>query len=189
MDDVSLAAQHLARNMHMLRQQKNLSQQRLSELAEIPRSTLTHIESGAGNPSLGNLCRLATALGVGIEELLARPREQITLVKAAEVPTLERAAGRARLHKLMPDKIRGIDIDRLELDANASMGGRPHITGSKEYLMVMRGEVCVSVDGREFVVKTGDVLAFPGDQRHGYSNRRGRPASALSVVLPIPYQA
>lgn len=180
-------AQHLAANLQALRRAKNLSQQALSRSADMPRSTITHIESGQGNPSLNNLCRLASALGVSIEELLARPRDQVTLLPAEEVPVLQRAGGKALLHKLMPDRVRGIEIDRLELAPGASMGGHPHIEGSKEYLMVLAGEMRVSVAGAEYRAKRGDVLAFPGDQRHGYRNTGRGAATALSVVLPLPY--
>lgn len=180
-------ARHLAVNLQALRRSKNLSQQALAHRADMPRSTITHIESGQGNPSLGNLCRLAGALGVSIEELLTRPREQVTLLPAADVPVVRRAGGGALLHKLMPDRVRGIEIDRLELAPGASMGGHPHIAGSKEYLMVHSGEVRVSVAGAEHRVGRGDVLAFPGDQRHGYRNAGRSAAVALSVVLPLPY--
>jgi transcriptional regulator with XRE-family HTH domain len=182
-------AAHLAANVESLRRDRSLSQQALSDLAGIPRSTITHIESGLGNPSLSNLCLLAAALGVSIEELLSRPREQVTLLRSDAVPVLQRGAGQVQLHKLMPDRVRGIEIDRLEMAPGGSMAGQPHIQGSKEYLMVTRGEVRVSVAGAEHRVKVGDVLAFPGDQRHGYRNATKRPASALSVVLPMPYES
>jgi quercetin dioxygenase-like cupin family protein len=119
--------------------------------------------------------------------LLSRPRSECTLLKAAKAPVLNRSSGKVRVHKLMPDAVRGIEIDKVEIQANSSMGGRPHLPGSKEYLMTLAGEVVVSVDGDDYAVAAGDVLAFPGDQRHSYRNRKSRPAVALSVVLPMPY--
>ena len=187
MDELSSASRYLAINLLALRKKKSLSQSRLSELADIPRSTITHMESGEGNPSLTNLCKLAAALSLSIEELLSRPRSECTLLKAAEVPVLSRSSGKVLVYKLMPDAVRGIEIDRVEIQGNSSMGGRPHVQGSKEYLMTLAGEVTVSVDGEDYAVAAGDVLAFPGDQRHAYRNSRSRPAVALSVVLPMPY--
>ena len=87
----------------------------------------------------------------------------------------------------MPDGVRGIEIDKVEIQGYSSMSGRPHLQGSKEYLMTLTGEVIVSVAGDEYTVSVGDVLAFPGDQRHGYRNPKARTANALSVVLPMPY--
>lgn len=187
MTEDAAISRYLAQNILALRQQKNLSQQQLSQDAGIPRSTITHMESGEGNPSLSNLCKLATALNVSIEELLSRPRSACTLLKAGDVPVLSRSAGKVKVHKLMPDKVRGIELDRVEITPRSSMGGKPHLRGTKEYLMALEGSVIVSVAGDDYQVDAGDVLAFPGDQKHAYRNPGAEPAVALSVVLPVPY--
>lgn len=187
MDEQESVAAYLAQNVVTLRKRSELSQARLAAQAGIPRSTLTHMESGGGNPSLNNLCRLAAALGVGIEELLSRPRDECSLLTADRVPVQSRGGGRVQVHKLMPDKVRGIEIDRLELARGGSMAGKPHLPGTKEYLVGLAGEVTVSVAGNHWRVGAGDVLAFPGDQKHGYRDSGGAGATALSIVLPLPY--
>jgi len=135
---------------------------------------------------LTNLCTLAAALGISIEELLSRPRCHSKLLRAADVPILKRSVGNVEVHELMPDKVRGIEIDRVEIKANASMTGHPHLQGTKEYSMTLKGEVTVSAAGSQHAVSVGDVLAFPGDQKHGYRNTGAGTAVALSVVLPMP---
>ncbi len=187
MSNDTSVARYLAANLLHLRKAKNLSQDKLSELAAMPRSTITHMESGEGNPSLANLCKIAAALTVSIEELLSRPRKECTLLRAGDVTVLTRSAGKVQVHKLMPDKVRAIEIDRVEIAAGSSMGGQPHLRGTKEYLITLSGEVSVSVDGDNYRVGEGDILAFPGDQKHGYRNTGAQKAVALSVVLPLPY--
>lgn len=177
---------YLAQNIETLRTNKKWSQQQLAGQAGIPRTTLTNIESGNSNPSLNNLVKIAAALGVSIEELLSRPRTDCLLVKAAEVPIVSRSQGRVQLHKLLPDKIKGIDIDRMVFAAEAVMGGHPHLEGTKEYLTVLQGEILVHISGEAYTVKQGDVLAFPGNQSHSYRNSRKSTSIALSVVIPVP---
>ena len=53
--------------------------------AAVPRSTIANLESGAGNPSLVVLVKVAHALGVPIDELLASPRAKVRRWPAAEV--------------------------------------------------------------------------------------------------------
>ena len=178
---------YLADNIIALRKRGELSQGRLADKAGIPRSTVANMESGAGNPSLTNLCKIAAALGVSIEELLSRPRNETSLLRADQVPVQRRSGGKVQVHKLMPDKVRGIEIDRMQFSAGASMGGKPHLQGTKEYLVTLTGSVTVSVGGANWQVDAGDVLAFPGDQKHGYRNSGRGPADALSIVLPLPY--
>lgn len=187
MTDTGSASRALSVNVLALRKKKGLSQEQLSQHAQIPRSTITHMESGSGNPSLANLCKLAAALSVSIEELLSQPRSECSLIPSSEVPVLSRGGGKVLLHKLMPDKVRGIEIDRIELQPQASMGGKPHLVGSKEYLTTLTGVVVVSLSGNSYSVTPGDVLAFPGDQKHAYRNGGAKLAIALSVVLPLPF--
>ena len=154
-------------------------------MAEIPRSTLSHIESGSANPSLYNLVSLSAALGVGIEELLSKPRNECALIPSHEVPVKKRSQGRVSVFKLLPDKLKGIEIDRLELQPKSFMGGHPHIAGTKEYLTVVKGEFTVHISGDTYNVKKGDVFAFPGNQPHSYGNPKDTISIAVSVVIPV----
>ncbi|MGE3728505.1 MAG: XRE family transcriptional regulator [Candidatus Sericytochromatia bacterium] len=185
----SQVSSYLAQNLRYLRGKKNWSQQQLADLAELPRTTLTHIESGQGNPSLANLVKLSAALGVGVEELLSRPRSACQLIPAAEIPVRKRSQGRVKVFNLLPDSLKGIAIERLELAGEASMGGQPHLPGTKEYLLVLQGTVAVYVAGEHYPVHQGDVFAFPGNQAHSYSNPQSQPAVAISVVIPVPATA
>src|SRR5262245_25419474 len=123
-------ARNLALSMATLRRKRNLTQSALAGLAQVPRSTVTHLESGAGNPSLTNLARIAGALQVSIEELLARPRASCKLVKAGEMTGVRRSQGAAMVYKLLPDAIPGMEMDRMEIEPGGRMGGIPHVGGT-----------------------------------------------------------
>lgn len=186
MKDLDRAAQYLGQNLEVLRKKRDWSQVQLAKASGIPRTTITNIESGSANPSLSNLIKLAAALNVGLEELLSRPRAEYHLVKAVDVPVIERSRGTVEMHKLLPDQIKGIEMDRLEFAPGAHMRGRPHLTGTKEYLTVLKGELSLYFAGQSTHLKKGDVLAFPGDQAHAYRNPKTHPAQAISMVIPIP---
>ena len=123
---------------------------------------------------------------VGLEELLSRPRTACKLIPADEVPVLSRGRGRVRIHKLLPERIKGLEIDKMAFEPASSMGGTPHVPGTKEYLHCLEGELNVLVAGQVFPVAEGGVLAFPGDQPHSYRNRGRVPALAVSIVVPVP---
>ena len=180
---------HLAANVRALRRARSWTQRQLAERAGIPRSTVASMESGAGNPSLNNLALVSAALGAGIEELLARPRTECMLIRAVDVPVRRRSRGRVIVTKVLPERIRGMEIDRMDLAPGASMAGTPHVRGTKEYFYCLAGDVQLLVSGQMFQVGTGDVLAFPGDQRHSYRNAGSVEASAVSVVVPVPVGA
>lgn len=173
---------NLAENLVALREKRGLSQAALARLAGIPRSTIAHVESGSGNPSLANLSRLSAALQVSVEELLSRPRPRCQLLKAKDVKVVRRSHGVVSISKLLPDPVPGMEIDRIEIERGGRFGGVPHTTGTREYMTCVRGEVTVTVAGEKFLVGEGDVLAFPGDQAHSYHNTGDAKTVCFSVV-------
>lgn len=179
-------ASYLAQNLRYLRHKKSWSQLQLAQQAEVPRTTLTHMESGQGNPSLSNLVKVAGALGVGVEELLSRPRSACSLIPAADIPRRQRQQGRIQILHLLPDPLRGLAIDHMTLAPGSTLGGQPHLPGTKEYLYLLSGQLRLYVSGEPWDLSSGDVLAFPGNQAHSYHNPGSVPASALSVVIPVP---
>ncbi len=61
----------LAQNIRKLRLKKGLSQEKLARLADIANATLVKIESGAAKePTITTVSKLASALGVSIDELV-----------------------------------------------------------------------------------------------------------------------
>jgi transcriptional regulator with XRE-family HTH domain len=188
MDDIlNSTSKNLAANVLALRQRRGFTQATLARLAGLPRSTLTYIESGAGNPSLQNLTRLSLALSVSLEELLSAPRGLYQLVKAADVTSRPRGKDSSvQVFELLPDPIPGMHIDRMEFAPGGRMAGTPHIQGTKEYMTCLQGEVTVRTGRQVFRVEKGDVLAFPGDQPHAYENTRSGRSTCLSVVVLAP---
>lgn len=185
-DESAIVSDYLSRNLFKLRQARNLSQGELSALSGLPRSTLTHIESGAGNPSLRNLIKLANALRVSIEELLARPRNEVQLVKSDDLPTTLKANGAVRITQLLPDAIPGMSVERVEIEAGGQLVGTPHLQHSKEYITVVSVLLEISVAGQRHTLQVGDVLAYPGDQVHHYGNVGKSSVTFVSVVAIAP---
>jgi transcriptional regulator with XRE-family HTH domain len=53
-----------------LRQEQNITQEKLAELAGLDRSYFGSVERGERNPSLANLVKVASSLGVTLSELV-----------------------------------------------------------------------------------------------------------------------
>jgi transcriptional regulator with XRE-family HTH domain len=174
----------LAANVRAIREARGLSQQQIAKSAGVPRATWTHLESGTANPTLAVLIKVATALQVRLDELLAPPRQPGRHIKAAALPV--RLRGQVAVRKLLPETIAGLDLERMALPAGARMAGTPHTPGTREYLTCERGEVELSVAGASFRLAAGDVVVFRGDQRHGYHNPGRIEAVAYSVIAFAP---
>lgn len=180
---LTTAPQRLAKNIEVLRRTRGLSQVQLAEVAAIPRTTLTHMESGYGNPSLQNLLKVAGALQVSVEELLSLPRSEVELIKAKDIPKVVKKGGVSIL-KLLPDPVPGMEIDRIEVEPLGRMKGTPHLAKTKEYFYCTQGSMEIFLNKKRYDVSKGDVIAFPGDLPHGYVNpSKSKVAVGFSVVV------
>jgi transcriptional regulator with XRE-family HTH domain len=59
----------LGRNLRQEREKKELTQEKLAEIAEIDPTYVSGIERGLRNPGIKNVARLAKALGITTAEL------------------------------------------------------------------------------------------------------------------------
>ena len=180
-DSVDLGGR-LARNIRQLREARGRTQAELARLAALPRATWTNLESGAANPTVAVLTKVALALQVSVEELLSEPRADCEHFPRGRLPVQRR--GQAILQKLLPHAIPGMEIDRIELPPGARMPGVPHTPGTREYLTCEAGDLTLTAAGETWHLKPGDVLAFRGDQRHGYAAGDVETV-AYSVILPV----
>lgn len=178
---------HLAANLRQIREQRSLTQAQLAALCQVPRSTIANIEAGGSNPTLAVLVRLAAALALTLEELLAPPRVRCEVFSAEALPRVEsRRAGRVLIHKLLPHPIPGAAIDRVELDPGAKIAGSPHQPGTYEYTYCERGQLGLWIAGEHFELAKGQVAAFDGHQKHTYENTGRTLTVVFSVVVLAP---
>ena len=178
------AAANLGRNIAQLREARGLTQQKIAAVAGIPRATWANLESGAANPTLAVLVKVAGALQVRLEELVEPPRRIGRLYLAATLPS--RTRGTVIVRKLLPESIPGLEIERMELPPGAAMAGIPHTPGTREYLTCERGRIELTAGGGQWLLAPGDVVVFRGDQKHGYRNAGEKVAIAYSVVAFAP---
>ena len=176
-------AAHLARNLVSLRHTRALTQDALAKAAAVPRSTIANLESGDGNPSLVVLVKVAAALGVPIDELLASPRAMVRRWPADEVATRVKGRG-VNIRALVPEPIPDEMMEVMDFEPGAVMGGTPHLPGTREFFTCLDGRVNLMVAGDRYSLGAGDVLAFPGNLPHSYQNADAlAPARGVSVVV------
>ncbi|MBS0447668.1 MAG: helix-turn-helix transcriptional regulator [Proteobacteria bacterium] len=176
-------AQHLARNLASLRHVRALTQDALAKAAAVPRSTIATLESGAGNPSLAVLVKVAAALGVPIDELLASPRALVRRWVAADVASRTKGRG-VTIRPLVPEPVPDEMMEVMDFAPGAVMAGTPHLPGTREFFTCLEGAVNLMVAGERYALGEGDVLAFPGNLAHSYQNADAlAPARGVSVVV------
>ena len=176
-------ASHLARNLTSLRHARGLTQAQLARGTTLPSSTIANLESGAGNPSLAVLVKVAAALAVPIDELLAAPRALVRHWPADEVAARSKGRG-VQVRDLVPEPVPDEMMELMDFEPGAVMGGTPHLPGTREFFSCLDGRVHLMVAGDRYLLSAGEVLAFPGNLPHSYQNADAlNPARGVSVVV------
>lgn len=105
----------LANNIKVKRKQMGLTQQIMSNLLNLERSTYAYYETGKTSPSLETLAKLAELFGCTIEELLKEP--EILLREEAGFTLKENPLDSIRVAKRLIDKISQLPLnDRLQVE-------------------------------------------------------------------------
>ncbi len=176
---------YLADNLRHLRKAAGLTQQKLADLAGLPRATLASMEHGGANPGLDSVLAVATALGVSLDELvLAPPERRYFLVDGAAVLETRSDEGRYRARSLTPLTTKGVQIQRVELLPECNSTGRPHPRGSQEFFLALSGTATIQIADDEVDIGRGQLIQFPGHLPHRYTNRsRNTTVQAVSLVV------
>jgi transcriptional regulator with XRE-family HTH domain len=173
-----------------LRKAREMSLGDLSEVSGVAKSIISQIERNETNPTIATVLKLADALGVSPEQLLARAAAQPAIIqhqKRADIPVLFSEDGKCRL----------FIIGALELvehvqwyDFHAEPGGvlasDPHQPGCTEHLHVLRGEIEVACGVETRRVRAGESLRYRGDLPHVLRNVGNEPAHATMVLIMHP---
>lgn len=153
-----------------LRRERTRAGLSLSEVAHragIAKSTLSQLESGAGNPSLETLWALCVALDMPFSRLLDPPHPAVQVIRAGEGPVVASAKAdyRATLLAAGPANSRR-DLFRITSEPGHARDSDPHIPGVVEHILLAAGRALVGPTEEPVRLDPGDYISYPGDRPH-----------------------
>jgi XRE family transcriptional regulator, regulator of sulfur utilization len=177
-------AERLARSVRVHRVARGLSLGELARRSGLSKTSLANVESGAGNPSLETLWRIAGALDLPLGELLGEGEPPETrLVRAGEGAPLESQSGLRGRMILAEGRAHRTEVLEAELAAGADYRAAPHAPGTEELVVCVTGVASVGRMGDEHLLNEGDSLRFPADGPHRYASAEG---ARVLVVMSYP---
>lgn len=149
------------------RRRAGLSLAEVARRAGIAKSTLSQLESGAGNPSVETLWALGVALDVPFAQLVDPPRPKVQVIRAGEGPAVasERADYVATLLASCPPNARR-DLYLISMQPGIPREADPHMPGVVEHVVLSSGRAVVGVADDPVELSPGDYIAYPGDVPH-----------------------
>jgi XRE family transcriptional regulator, regulator of sulfur utilization len=169
---VEIMLEQLGVRLRTERQRRRVSLAALADASGVSRSMISDIERAAKMPTVLVLARLATALGVTVSRLLGEDQPaRVIMMRHADQPAITEKSGWQR--RILSPNLPGVEFEfiRTTVLAGVVVGEfPPHLSGSREYVVVERGELTITLDGTEYVLVAGDSLYYAGDCTHAFAN-------------------
>jgi len=162
----------VAETLKRLRKEHGWTLDELARRSGVSRAMLSQIEARKTNPTIAVLWKISTAFSLNFSAMLGEEaRQDVTLIRRAEMQVLTSADGKFQSRPLFPRSgIRKAELYELRLAPGARTEGPPHPPGTRENLVVVKGKLVVWVSGIPHQVSEGDAIDFRADVVHGYEN-------------------
>ena len=190
--------QSLGERLRGLRDKKGISLKELAETSGLSRSYLTQIESGAANPSLGSIKRIANVLDVRLFELFSEEEAEANDFPGYRKPTYQKVGvvrrdGRKTLgwpnskgttYLLTPDLQGRLEVVLSTLLPGEGSGENLYTHEGEEFGYVLEGTFEVVIEGKSYILKEGDSISFSSRIPHRTRVVGDKPATTLWVISP-----
>lgn len=173
----------VAQNLRLIREERNLSFDKLAELTGVSKSMLRQIETGKSSPTIATLWKIANGLHIPFTALLREAHVEVVLKPFSEGTALTSNSEGYRLFPLIPfDPDRSFEIYYVEIDPGSSLQAEPHHGLPQEYVFVFQGCLELTVDGKIFTVEADHFITFQANYPHHYQNSGTEMVRALMQI-------
>lgn len=174
----------ISEGIKRLRAQHKLTQTALADKAGIPRATLANMEGASSNPSITVVMKVASALGVSVDDLITRRHSvHVTEVERKDMPVVHQDDGKFISTRTSPISTQNLQVNDVSMMPGCYTKGVPHPEGSYELFLCLEGTATMEVQGEKFEVEAGNLIYFHGHLPHCYGNESLKPVHAVAVVF------
>lgn len=175
----------LGLRLKLLRERSGLSQRGLAKATGVPNSTISLIESGKMNPSVGALRRILDGLAISLSEFFAfQPEAEKDVFYAAEdLPEIGK--GGVSLKQVGTSLVgRAMMILKETYDIGADTGRIMYGHEAEEGGIVIEGRIEITVGDQRKILGPGDAYYF--DSRNPHRFRQVGPSRCVIVSACTP---
>lgn len=166
------------------RQRTGLSLTEVARRAGLAKSTLSQLESGAGNPSVETLWALCVALDVPFSRLLEPQRPAVAVIRAGSGPTVASSRADYQATLLASASSSRHDLYFIATEPGPGRESDPHMPGVVEHVVLSTGRALVGLLDAPVELAPGDYIRYPADLPHIFQAREaGTRAVMLSEYL------
>ena len=176
---------HIGMRLQKLRKQRGLSQRKLAASAGVSNATISLIENGRTDPSMGLMKRILESLGASFAEFFADDshigeqyfyvHEDLSVISTGAISYLQVGSDLSNdsLQILYERYHPGADTGQSKISHEAEEGG-----------IVIQGRMEVTVGDKVQVLSTGDAYKFNSRIPHRFRNAGNEDCIVISACTP-----
>jgi transcriptional regulator with XRE-family HTH domain len=167
------------------RERRQLTIASLARKVGVSAAAISQIESGAVQPSLTTLRKLAAALEVPVFRLfLPVEAAAVSVVRPADRVTIGRPASGARYQLLSPSMQGQLEVMEVSMDPGQVSAPELLSHAGEECLVILAGRGALEFGDSVVGLRAGDAATFQGPLPHRLRNAGRGPLRALSIITP-----
>lgn len=168
-----------------LRKAKNLTLKDLAEKTGLSTSLLSQIERNLVDPTVTTFWKICETLQVPINYFFQDMEEDSLVVRRESRRIMELSNGNVRYHQLTPNKNGKVEFILVEIQPGERTDAELVSHSGEECGFVIRGQLIVNLDGREYFLNEGDSIHFSSTIPHRYINPGNLPALSIWAMVPF----
>ena len=170
-----------------IRKQKKMTLKDMSESTGFSISFLSQMERGISPITLTSLKKIAGALSIPVRDLFED--EAVPQDDYARRDTDVRLHGLQRYYSQFSVlsghfEQRRLDIFHLVMEP-LSEDYEESIHDGEEFYYVLHGKATFTIEGKKYLIKTGETIHFPSQKRHYVQNLEKSKLELLCVLTPV----
>ena len=170
----------IANNLKRIREKRNLSLDKLSELTGVSKSMIRQIEKEKSSPTISTIWKIANGLKISFTSLLTEFKHNAVVKSFKNERPLFDESGHYRVFPIVtfsPEM--PVEVYYLEIDENYEFKGEPHQGNIEEKIFVINGILEMEIENENYRINAEEYIAFKADVTHIYKNKGKNTLKAL----------
>lgn len=156
-------------NIKLIREERGLSLEKLSKLADVSKSMLGQIERGESSPTVNVLWKIANGLKIPFSSLTTEHKNDTQLIKISKPKTFDQ--GNVKLYTILQySHDQNFEMYRVEIESQGRYEYGARSKGAVEVVTVYKGGITVVMNGQYHYIDRGESFRFKADVEHQYLN-------------------
>ena len=156
-------------NIKHIREERGLSLEKLSRLADVSKSMLGQVERGESSPTINVLWKIANGLKIPFSSLTNEHKNDWEKFKISKPKIYDN--GSIKLYSILPyTHDQNFEMYRVEIESQGRCDFKPRAKGAIEIITVYKGGITIVINDQYHYIERGESFRFKADVDYQYLN-------------------